>query len=395
VIPLADVVGILAIAGGAALAVALVGAGALAVVRRRPLAAGLAVLVLTIVGAGAAATSAVGLAMFLSPHDLRVLLVVVVVAAAAGTTTAILLTRRLVAAVRDVAGVARALAGDEPVHTPRRPLPAEFAALVGDLVTTADRLRAARQRERALEASRRELVGWVSHDLRTPLAGLRAMVEALEDGVVSEPDEVAAYHRHMRAEIDRLTAMVNDLFELSRLHAGTSPMPVEPTALADVVSDALATADPVARARGVRLVGAVHGDGVRSLPASSLARVLANLVSNAVRHTPGGGTVIVEGAVDDEGLRLAVQDECGGIPESDLARVFDDGFRGTPARSPGEGAGGGVGLSIARGLAETTGGTVEVTNRDGGCRFTLRLAAPAAEARLPRDGDRRTLSPSG
>jgi signal transduction histidine kinase len=291
--------------------------------------------------------------------------------------------------------VARALAGDEPVQTPRRPLPAEFAALVGDLVTTAERLRAARQRERALEASRRELVGWVSHDLRTPLAGLRAMVEALEDGVVSEPDEVAAYHCRMREEIDRLTAMVDDLFELSRLHAGTSPLPVEPTALSELVSDAVASAAPVARARGVRLVGAVRGDGVRSLPAGSLARVLANLISNAVRHTPGGGTVTVEGGVDDDGPWLAVQDECGGIPEADLPRVFDDGFRGTPARSPGEGAGGGVGLSIARGLVEATGGTVEVANRDGGCRFTLRLGARAAEARLAAAGDRRTLSPSG
>jgi signal transduction histidine kinase len=394
VIPFADLVGIVAIAGGAALAVALVGAGALAVVRRRRLAAGLAVLVLTVVGAGAAATSAVGLAMFLSAHDLRVLLVVVVVAAAAGAGTAVLLARRLVAGVRDVGDVARALADDEPVCPPSRPLPAEFAALVDDLVTTADRLRAARRRERTLEASRRELVGWVSHDLRTPLAGLRAMVEALEDGVVAEPTEVAEYHGRMRGEIDRLTAMVDDLFELSRLHAGTLPLPVEPTVLADLVGDAVAAAAPVARARGVRLVRAVHGDAVLSLPASSLARVLANLVSNAVRHTPDGRTVVVEGAVDPDGVWMAVQDECGGIPEADLPRVFDVGFRGSPARTPGEGAGGGLGLSIARGLAEATGGTVEVTNQDGGCRFTLRLAAPVPDARPAVVGDR-SLTPSG
>jgi signal transduction histidine kinase len=388
VIPFADVLGILALAGSAALVVALVGAGALSLVRRRPLAAGLAVLVLTIVGAGAAATTVVGLAMFLSAHDLRVLLVVVVVAAAAGTATAVLLTRRLVAAVRDVAGVARALADEEAVLPPDRPLPAEFAALVDDLVATADRLQTAHRRERALEASRRELVGWVSHDLRTPLAGLRAMVEALEDGVVQDDAEVGDYHRRMRGEIERLSAMVDDLFELSRLHAGTLRLPVDPTVVADLVSDAVAAARPVARARGVGLEGRVDGDALLLLPSAPLERVLANLVSNAVRHTPRGGTVVVEGAVEDGRLRVAVQDGCGGIPEEDLPRVFDVGFRGSPSRTPGEGAGGGLGLSIARGLAEAAGGTVEVANSDAGCRFTLRLVATGADtAPAPtRDG---------
>ena len=143
-IPLADLVAIVAIAAGAALAVALIGAAALAAVRRRPIAAGLAVLVLTVVGAGAAATSATGVAMFLSAHDLRVLFVVVVVAAAVGAAGAALLARRLVAGVRDVAGVARSLADGEPVALPAGPLPAELAALANDLVTAADRLAAAR-----------------------------------------------------------------------------------------------------------------------------------------------------------------------------------------------------------------------------------------------------------
>jgi signal transduction histidine kinase len=333
--------------------------------------------------------------MFLSGHDLRVLLVVVVVAAAAGMATAVLLSRRLVAAVRDVAGVARALADEEPVRAPDRPLPAEFATLVDDLATTADRLQAARRRERALEASRRELVGWVSHDLRTPLAGLRAMVEALEDGVVQDASEVADYHRRMGAEIERLAVMVDDLFELSRLHAGTLRLPVEPTVVADLVSDAVAAARPVARARGVRLEGQVHGDPLLLLPSGPLARVLANLVSNAVRHTARGGTVTVDGTVEADRLRVDVQDGCGGIPEEDLPRVFDVGFRGTPARTPGEGAGGGLGLSIARGLAEAAGGTVEVANVDGGCRFTLRLAAAAADAAAPPDCAGRVLSARG
>ncbi len=378
-IPLADLFAVLGIAGGAALAVALAGAAALAAVRRRSIAAGLTVLVLTVVGAGAAASSATAVAMFLSAHDLRVVLVVVGVAAAVGTAGALLLTRRLVAGIRDVADLAQSLAEEGPVVAPPGPLPAELAALARDLVTAGTRLQEARERERALEGSRRELVGWVSHDLRTPLAGLRAMAEALEDGVVAEPDEVAEYHRRIRRETERLTAMVDDLFELSRLHAGTLPLTPVPTVLADLVSDAIATARPVARAEGVRLVGSAGGDGARLLCAASLSRVVSNLVANAVRHTPPGGTVTVEGDTSDEGEAwIAVADECGGIPEADMARIFDVGFRGTRVRSPGDGGGGGLGLSIARGLVEATGGRIDVVNHDAGCRFTVHLPAPAA-----------------
>jgi signal transduction histidine kinase len=378
VIPLAEVFTVLGIAGGAALAVALAGAAALAAVRRRSIAAGLTVLVLTVVGAGAAASSATAVAMFLSAHDLRVLLVVVGVAAAVGTAGALLLTRRLVGGIRDVADLAQSLAVEGPVAAPPGPLPAELAALARDLVIAGERLQEARERERALEGSRRELVGWVSHDLRTPLAGLRAMAEALEDGVVAEPDEVAEYHRRIRRETERLTAMVDDLFELSRLHAGTLPLTPVPTVLADLVSDAVATARPVARARGVRLAAAARGHGARLICATSLSRVLSNLVANAVRHTPSGGTVTVEGGESGAEVWIAVADECGGIPEADLGRIFDVGFRGTPVRSPGDGRGGGLGLSIARELVEATGGSIDVVNVDGGCRFTVHLPAPAA-----------------
>jgi signal transduction histidine kinase len=379
VIPLTDLLAVLGIAAGAALAVAIAGAAALSAVRRRPIATWLTVLVLTVVGTGAAATSATALAMFLSGHDLRVVLVVVGVAAVVGTAGALLLTRRLVDGIGEVAGVARSLAEEGPVQAPAGPLPAELSALARDLVTVGSRLREARERERTLVGSRRELVGWVSHDLRTPLAGLRAMAEALEDGVVADPDEVADYHRRMLRETARLTAMVDDLFELSRLHAGTPPLPTAPTVLADLVSDALAAARPVAREEGVRLEGTVDGNAARLLVAVSLARVLSNLVSNAVRHTPPGGTVRVEGgASGQEGAWIAVSDECGGIPPQDLERIFDVGFRGTRVRSPRDGGGGGLGLSIARGLVEASGGSIEVENCDGGCRFRVHLPAPAA-----------------
>jgi signal transduction histidine kinase len=205
------------------------------------------------------------------------------------------------------------------------------------------------------------------------------MAEALEDGVVDEPAEVADYHRRIRVETDRLSAMVDDLFELSRLHAGTLRLTPLPAVVSDVVSDAVAAARPVARARGVHVVGRVEDDDPRLLSAAALTRVLSNLLSNAVRHTPAGGTVTIEGGAADSWVWVAVSDECGGIPEADLPRVFEVGFRGSPARSPADGGGGGLGLSIARGLVEAAGGSVEVANSGGGCRFAVRLAAPAVD----------------
>ena len=124
------------------------------------------------------------------------------------------------------------------------------------------RLRESRGREIALEDSRRELVAWVSHDLRSPLAGVRAMAEALEDGVVTSPEDQARYFTSIRREADRLAIMVDDLFELSRIHAKALRLVIAQVGPADLVSELLASADPIARAKGVRLVGSAdpgHG----------------------------------------------------------------------------------------------------------------------------------------
>jgi signal transduction histidine kinase len=221
------------------------------------------------------------------------------------------------------------------------------------------------------EASRRDLVAWVSHDLRTPLAGMRAMAEALEDGVVSDPVTVNEYYRRMRTETDRMASLVDDLFELSRINSGALRLSLSSVALGDVVSDAVATAAPIAASRGVRLVSGTQQWPVVTASAPELSRIVANLLLNAVRYTPTDGTVTVTGGRDGTGSWLAVSDTCGGIAEADLPRVFEVAFRGTAARSPG--GGGGFGLAIVRGLAEAHGGRASVENIAGGCRFTVHL----------------------
>jgi signal transduction histidine kinase len=237
--------------------------------------------------------------------------------------------------------------------------------------------REARERERAAEASRRELVAWISHDLRTPLAGIRAMAEALADGVVSSPSEVAGYAGRISGETNRLSGMVDDLFELSRITAGALQLTMSQVALREVVSDVLAAQVPVAQRKRVRVLANAATAPIVLGSDPELARVVRNLVSNAIRHTPPDGTVAVQVNVEGRDAVLAVDDGCGGIPDAELSRVFDVAFRGSAARTPSrtgeEQVGGGLGLAIAKGLVEAHRGRIDARNLGPGCRFEVRL----------------------
>jgi signal transduction histidine kinase len=356
-----------------AAAAGVLGAGALWLLRRRSLTASVSVVAAVAVTAMLAGTLAVAQAMFLSRHDLSVVTTVVAMAAVVSLLTALLLGRWVVARSRELALAARDFGDDGDFFAPDRPATAELSDLSRELAATSAKLAESRDRARALEASRRELVAWISHDLRTPLAGLRAMSEALEDGVAADP---ARYLRQIRTEVERLNDMVGDLFELSRIHAGALALTRSRMSLYDLVGDALAGADPLARELGVRLVG----DRIEPVPVEvdgkEMSRVLGNLLVNAIRRTPTDGTVAVAAERSAEGVVLSVTDGCGGIPEEDLPRVFDTGWRGTHARTPPAGAG--LGLAIVRGIVEAHQGRAVVRNVSGGCRFEVTL--PAAEA---------------
>ena len=350
---------------------------ALHLLRNRRLGVQAASVALTGVVAVASGAWAVSHAMFQSHHDFQVLWVVLAAAALVGGGTAVLLGRRVEAASQSLVEKTRRIGAADGTGSDRREQPVatlELARLGRELDEMSVALDAARARERALEGSRRELVAWVSHDLRSPLAAIRAMAEALEDGVVSDPATVARYHHQLVVEVDRLAGLVDDLFELSRTQAGVLALEMEKVSLSDLVSDALAGAVPVARAKGVRLEGRMEGTApVLELSAAEVARALRNLLENAIRHTPTDGTVMVEAGVAGPDAYVSVLDTCGGIPEVDLDRVFDIAFRGEAARTPGHGGGAGLGLAIARGMVEAHGGEISVGNEDGGCRFTVRL----------------------
>jgi len=203
-----------------------------------------------------------------------------------------------------------------------------------------------------------------------PRSGQRSTAQPA-NATSSDPATVDEYHKRMRVETDRMAGLVDDLFELSRINAGTLRLTLAAVSLGDVVSDAVASATPVAAANNVRLVsGQSDWPTVRGSE-PELSRIVANLLRNAIQRTPSDGTVVVTGGRDDTGGWVAVRDGCGGIPEPDLPRVFDVAFRGEPARTPG--SGGGLGLAIVRGLVEAHMGRVAVGNVDGGCRFVVHL----------------------
>ena len=357
--------------------VGLIGMGVIWLLRRASLQLLLQVSGAVVVLAVVAGTLGTAQAMFLSAHDLRVVVMVCVVAALVAAGFGCLLGRQLQASSLALRRAAHSL-GDQDggYRSPAGPMTAELAALSRELGETSEKLKESRGREHALERSRRELVAWVSHDLRTPLAGLHAMAEALEDGIAAEP---ARYHRQIRAEVARLARMVDDLFELSCAQAGTLRLSPGRIALEDLVNDALASTEALARARGVRLTGMADAPiEVRADPCE-MSRVLTNLLVNAIRHTPEDGSVHVVAMPEPGGALLAVADSCGGIPKADLACVFDTAWRGTRDRSPGPDSGAGLGLAIVRGIVEAHQGQVSVVNTEAGCRFEVRLPALAAQ----------------
>lgn len=370
-----DLLVIVLIACAASVAVSLLGALLLRALRTRSTSTQLIVVVSTALGSVLAAATGTAAAMFLSGHDLEVLLVVAAVAGLLGLVTALLLGRAVMAASAAVEAAAAQL-GDAPYVPVPGPLPAELAALDRQLARTSDRLDAARERERAADASRRELVTWLSHDLRTPLTGVRALAEALVDWVARDPATVAQYARDIQARTERLTAMVDELFDLSRISSGTLRLELEDLSLVDLVSDAVAGLRPSAQAQGVHVWWVGDGDPVVRASASQLGRAVTNLLANAVRNTPVGGIVRVETREHGGAAELLVQDACGGIPAVELAQLFDVGY--SRPTSHGGAGGGGLGLAIARGVVEAHNGDVTISNHGAGCLAVVRVPLAAA-----------------
>ena len=264
--------------------------------------------------------------------------------------------------------------------------PDEVGELAEAVNALARRLQASLSRER-------DLIRDVSHDLRTPLAAIRAMVESVNDGVVDDPETVRRYLRATQLELEQLTRLINDLFDLSQLDAGALELQIEPASIGDLISDTIESMSAQAAARGLALDGRVDADlPAVMMDARRVQRVLNNLVDNAIRHTPPRGAVFIGARDVGPAVRVDVKDTGEGLPEAEFSRLLDAAGGGEGSRSR-PGGGSGLGLGIVIGIVQAHGGRVWLESAVGeGSRFSFTL--PKSSAGSPSDVPAIGQSPS-
>ncbi len=367
-----EVVAVSLIAVGVALAVGGLSVLAIVAMRKSSIVSQLAVLIVSAHVSVVASMTVAARLMFLSEHDLGVGTRVAVISGTVSLVIVGLLGLVVTRNARALSAAARTIGNDEPVAAGRIHANAELQALATELTATSRRLRESRERERRQDTARRELVAWISHDLRTPLAGIRAMAEALEDSLADDPPR---YYARMREQAEQLGGMVDDLFELSKIDSGTLVLELQEVSLYDIVSDTVADLRLAARGRSIAF-DAPEGDelAVRADP-RAMSRAVSNLLLNAIQHTPHDSAITVTASIVDGQAAVSVIDSGDGISPDDLQRVFEPGWRGSAARTPpaalGSSGSAGLGLAIARGIAVAHRGDLSVRNVTGGCRFDL------------------------
>lgn len=319
--------------------------------------------------------------MFVSEHDFLLLGLLLIFAGVLSASFGYLLAANMTRSLSLLQRAAQRIAGGDFSTRVQLTEVDELFEVAEAFNMMADELEQSFSRQRALEQSRRDLVAAVSHDLRTPLTSIRAMVEALADGVVTDPNTVQRYYRTIRGQIENLSGLINDLFELSQLETGQIELQLEPVNLNDLLSDVLESMHPQARAKAVTLRG-IFSEEIPLIKAefAKIQRVLHNLIQNAIRHTPADGSISLETTTVAEGVQVAVTDSGEGIASEDLPHIFDQFFRGEKSRSR-ETGGAGLGLAIAKRIIEAHHGRIWVESQMGqGARFSFILPLSPAIA---------------
>lgn len=306
--------------------------------------------------------------MFISAdHDFVLLVLLLAFAAVVSLALGYTLARALAQRVTALRDGARALAGGDLAVRVNSAGTDELADLAREFNRMAEQLAAAAHDRSQQEAARRELFAAISHDLRTPLTSLRAVIEALADGMIDDPATTQRYLATMRGQVAHMNELIDDLFELAQIEAGALRLDLVRTAPGDLISDTIEAMQPQASAKGVRLAGSVAPNvGVVLVAPQKLERALFNLVANAIRHTPAGGAIHLCATPDAQRplIRFEISDTGEGINAADLPHVFERFYRGEKSRSRATG-GAGLGLAITRGIIEAHGGTIAITSEPG------------------------------
>lgn len=312
--------------------------------------------------------------MFVSEHDLLLAIVLLVFAGGMAMVLGYFLSSTVTERIHLLEGAAEKLAqGDLQTRVPVHGRD-EVAALANTFNQMAEQLQAADQKQRELESLRRDLIAWVSHDLQTPLTSMRAILEALSDGMVEDAETVKRYLNTAQRDVRSLSALIDDLFQMAQLDAGGFPLHRAKASLSDLISDTLESFTELAKQVEITLEGNVDSDvDPVYMDTQAIGRVLNNLLGNALRHTPPQGRVSVWVRRTDQAVEVTVSDTGEGIRADDLPHVFERFYRAEKSRNRGTG-GAGLGLAIARGIVQAHGGDIQVESKIGkGTQFTFHL----------------------
>ena len=312
--------------------------------------------------------------MFVSRHDFLLLGVLLIFAGILSASFGYLLATNMTQSLSQLQEGAHKIAlGD--FSTRVRLIEMDELSQVADAFNMmVDELDRSFARQREMEQARRDLIAAVSHDLRTPLTSIRAMIEALADEVVTDPETTSRYYATINTQIESLSDLINDLFELSQLETGQIQLNLEPVNLNDLLSDVLESMQAQAQVKNVSLEGIFYEDlPLIKAELTKIQRVLYNLVQNAIRHSATSGSILLTSKAVPEGVQVVVADTGEGIAPEDLPRVFDQFFRGEKSRSR-ETGGAGLGLAIAKRIVEAHQGKIWVESQAGyGAQFSFIL----------------------
>jgi signal transduction histidine kinase len=312
--------------------------------------------------------------MFASEHDLLLAIVLLVFAGGIAMILGYFLSSTVTERIDLLKGAAEKLSqGDLQTRVPVQGRD-EVSALAATFNQMAEQLQAADQKQREVESMRRDLIAWVSHDLQTPLTSMRAILEALSDGIVDDPETVKRYLNTAQRDVRSLSALIDDLFQMAQLDAGGFPLHRAPASLSDLVSDTLESFTELAKQQGITLEGQVESDvDPIFMDTQAIGRVLNNLIGNALRHTPPNGRVSVWVRRTGPRVEVTVSDTGEGIRAEDIPHIFERFYRAEKSRNRGTG-GAGLGLAIARGIVRAHGGEIRVESKVGkGTQFTLQF----------------------
>lgn len=317
--------------------------------------------------------------MYISQHDMMLTTGLLIFAGILAFISAMLIASSLIERIRRLDNAAEQVAKGA-LHT-RVDMRGndELAQLASMFNHMAQTLEEAREKEHRIEQNRRDWIAWASHDLRTPLASIRAMNEAMLDGVVTDPDTIRRYRQQIHQEIRHLSQLIDDLFDLSQLDTGHLKLNRVQTHLSDLIHTAIAGLTARAEQKSVTIAS----DIAPNLPLLAIApdkiqRVLYNLLDNAVHHTPNGGRVTLSVTYQHNQVSVRVHNTGSVIAPDDLPHIFERFYRGERSRAKSSASGyrgTGLGLAIARGFIEAHGGTIHVTSTaHDGTAFTFTLA---------------------